>query len=162
YEQGQRRYPVFYMLHGWTGNLDSHLGEVQSALDAMIRARQIGEMITVFVDGQNALLGSFYRTSTATGDYETYIAQDLVNLIEARYRTLATNASRGITGFSMGGYGAMHLALNFPNTFSVVVAQSGYYDTADAVTDGALTKVGVAEVESSHYQKLFTCGYFPS
>ena len=85
-----------------------------------------------------------------------------MNLIDARYRTLATNASRGITGFSMGGHGAMHLALNFPNSFSVVVAQSGYYDTADAVTDGALTKVGVAEVESSHYQKLFTCGYFPS
>jgi hypothetical protein len=47
------------MLHGWTGNLDTHLGEVQSALDSMIRTRQIGEMIAVFVNGQNALLGSF-------------------------------------------------------------------------------------------------------
>lgn len=141
YAQGQRRYPVFYMLHGRTGNIDSHLGEVQSALDSMIRTRQIGEMMAVFVDGQNALLGSFYRSSTATGDYETYIAHDLVNLIDARYRTLATNASRGITGFSMGGYGAMHLALNYPNTFSVVVAQSGYYDTTDAATDGALKEI---------------------
>jgi enterochelin esterase-like enzyme len=141
YEQGQRRYPVFFMLHGWTENLDTHLGEVQSALDSMIRRRQIGEMIAVFVDGSNALRGSFYRTSTATGDYETYIAHDLVNLIDARYRTFATNSSRGITGFSMGGYGAMHLALNYPSVFSVVVAQSGYYDTTDAVTDGALKEI---------------------
>jgi enterochelin esterase-like enzyme len=141
YDEGQRRYPVFYMLHGWTENLDTHLAEVRSALDSMIRTRQIGEMVAVFVDGQNALLGSFYRTSTATGDYGTYITHDLVNLIDARYRTLATNASRGITGFSMGGYGAMHLALNYPNVFSVVVAQSGYYDTTDAVTDGALKEI---------------------
>ncbi len=141
YGQGQRRYPVFYMLHGTEQNLDTYLGVVQATLDSMIQARQIGEMIAVFVDGQNALLGSFYRTSTATGDYETYIARDLVNLIDARYRTLATNASRGLCGFSMGGYGAMHLALNFPNTFSVVVAQSGYYDTTDAGTDGALKQI---------------------
>jgi enterochelin esterase-like enzyme len=141
YAQSQRRYPVFYMLHGWTGDSDSHLGEMQSALDSMIRTRQIGEMIAVFVDGRNALLGSFYRASAATGDYETYIVQDLVNLIDARYRTLATNSSRGITGFSMGGYGALHLALHYPDTFSVVVAQSGYYDAADAVTDAALREI---------------------
>ena len=78
YAQGQRRYPVFYMLHGTEENLDTYLGEVQATLDSMIQARQIGEMIAVFVDGQNALLGSFYRTSAATGDYETYIAHDLV------------------------------------------------------------------------------------
>ena len=141
YAQGSRRYPAFYMLHGFGENLDRHLSEVRVALDTLIRTRQIGEMMAVFVDGRNSLLGAFYRTSAANGDYETYIAQELVKLIDARYRTLATTASRGLCGFSMGGYGAMHLALNFPDTFSVVAAQSGYYDSTDAVTDETLKEI---------------------
>jgi hypothetical protein len=116
----------------------------------MIRTRQIGEMIAVFVDGQNTLLGSFYRTSTATGDYETYIAHDLVNLIDARYRTLATNASRGLCGFSMGGYGAMHLPLNSSEYLlgrSCTVRLLRYYRR---VTDGRARSEIAREVNPSH------------
>jgi S-formylglutathione hydrolase FrmB len=72
-------------------------------------------------------------------------------------------SSRGITGFSMGGYGAMHLALNFPNSFSVVVAQSGYYDTADAVTDGALKEDRARQsndIRSNREHDLATAGAF--
>lgn len=145
YAQGQQRYPVFYLLHGWGGNPESHLEEMQSTLDSLIRTRQIGEMMAVFVDGSNALHGSFYRTSTVTGDYETYLVRDLVNHIDTHYRTLATQASRGITGFSMGGYGALHLAFHYPDSFSVVVSQCGYYDTTDAASDTALKQIARAK-----------------
>jgi S-formylglutathione hydrolase FrmB len=94
----------------------------------MIHNTQIGEMIAVFVDGSNRLSGSQYRSSITIGDYETYIVKDLVNHIDANYRTIANRNSRGITGISMGGYGAMHLALKYPDVFSVVVSQAGRYD----------------------------------
>ena len=87
------------------------------------------------------MLGSFYRRSIVNGDYETYIARDLVQLIDGRYRTLATNSSRAVAGFSMGGYGALHLAFNYPSVFSVVSSQGGYYDAADSITEGALKAI---------------------
>ncbi|MBI2501700.1 MAG: T9SS type A sorting domain-containing protein [Candidatus Latescibacteria bacterium] len=70
-----------------------------------------------------------YLSSKVIGDYETYIAKDLVAYIDSHYRTFAHRYARGITGFSMGGYGAMHLALKYPEVFGAVVAQAGFYDS---------------------------------
>lgn len=127
YKISDRRYPAFYILHGSFGNAGS-MTNIKPTLDAMIHNAQIGEMIAVFVDGSNKLSGSQYRSSITIGDYETYIVEDLVNHIDSNYRTIAHRNSRGITGMSMGGYGAMHLALKYPEVFGVVVAQSGRYD----------------------------------
>jgi len=135
YDSTQKRYPVVYMLHGYTGNPCGMVVALQPALDSMTAARTIGEMIVVFPDGNNRLQGSHYLSSPVIGDYETYIAKDLVAYIDAHYRTLATRDSRGITGVSMGGWGSMHLALKFPDVFSVVVPNAGYYD---AVGDSAV------------------------
>jgi len=82
------------------------VGTVQNSLNLLILQRKIGEMIAVFVnDGANRLKGSFYLSSPVIGDFETYITQDLVNLIDEQYRTLSARESRGVTGFSMGGWG---------------------------------------------------------
>jgi predicted esterase len=101
---------------------------MKPTIDLMMRNRDIGEIIAVFVDGSNKFHGSEYLSSETIGDYETYITQDLVNHIDANYRTIAHRSSRGITGYSMGGYGSMRLALKYPSVFSVVVAQAGFYD----------------------------------
>ena len=127
YKTSDNHYPVFYMLHGSFGNAGSMTG-IKPTLDAMIHNAQIGEMIVVFVDGSNKLSGSQYRSSVTIGDYETYLVKDLVNHVDSNYRTIDHRNSRGITGMSMGGYGAMHLALKYPEVFNVVVAQSGRYD----------------------------------
>jgi len=87
-------------------------------LDGMIRNGEIGEMIAVFIDGGN----SWY-----VGEYEPYIARDLVQYVDGHYRTIPHRSSRGITGYSMGGIGAMHLALKFPEVFAVTVPQAGGY-----------------------------------
>jgi hypothetical protein len=71
------------------------------------------------------------------GDYETYITKDLVSLIDGRFRTLNARESRGISGFSMGGWGAMHLALKFPAIFSVTVPEAGFYDSTSQWADDA-------------------------
>lgn len=146
YDQSKKRYPVIYALHGYTQNENALVSPsqfvpsaMQPTLDSMIGQRRIGEFIVVFVNATNRLNGSFYLSSPVIGDYETYIARDLVTLIDSKYRTLAARESRGIVGFSMGGWGAMHLALKFPNVFSAVAAESGFYNSRGAWADG-LTK----------------------
>ncbi len=136
YDTSTNRYPVVYVLHGYTQDENALVGTLQSSLDSMIRQRAIGEFIAVFVNGANKLSGSFYLSSPAIGDYETYIAKDLVSLIDGRYRTLSSRESRGLTGFSMGGWGAMHLAFKFSEVFSVAVAESGLYDARGKLMDG--------------------------
>ena len=134
YETSGDRYPVFYVLHGYGGNHWSHPYTCKSALEKMIADEKLGEMIGVFVDGSSKFTGSWYLSSETIGDYETYIVRDLVDHIDANYRTTAHRDTRGITGFSMGGYGALHLALKYPEVFSVVDAQAGAppYDINDA------------------------------
>ncbi len=134
YTSGDRRYPVIYVLHGYTGNATS-LTSVIAPYEAMLRAEKVGEMILVFVDGSNRLGGSYYQSSPTVGDVETYIVSDLVGHVDAMFRTLADRGHRGITGFSMGGYGAMRLALKYPDVFGAVVAEGGLYDMAKRLTD---------------------------
>jgi hypothetical protein len=101
---------------------------IKSTADSMIRNGDIKEMIVVFVEGYNKFGGAYFLNSETIGDYETYVIRDLVNHIDANYRTIAHRNSRGITGYSMGGDSAMHLAMKFPETFSVVVPNAAGYD----------------------------------
>ena len=125
YQISGKDYPVIYVLHGYLGSAGS-LTNMKPTLDFMIRKDRIKEMIVVFVDGNNKFRGSYYHNSETIGDYETYISSDLVEHIDANYRTIAHRNSRGITGYSMGGFGAMHLALKYPETFGAVVGQAGF------------------------------------
>jgi S-formylglutathione hydrolase len=68
------------------------------------------------------LQGSFYSNSITTGNWEDFIATELVAFVDTHYRTLAKVESRGIAGHSMGGYGAMRIAIRHPTTFSSVYA----------------------------------------
>ncbi len=137
YDTGTNRYPVVYVLHGWYEDNNTMVGLLQSNLDFMIQQRSIGEMIAVFPNASNLLWGWWYFSSPVIGDYETYIAKDLVQLINARYRTLPARESRAVTGGSMGGFGVMHLALKFPDVFSVAVAEAGLYDSRSQHANGA-------------------------
>jgi enterochelin esterase-like enzyme len=135
YDLSQKRYPSIYVLHGFPEDENELLAGLKSSMDSLISGRRIVEMIAVFVNTSNRLGGSFCLSSPVIGDYETYIATDLVNLVDTQYRTLPARESRGIHGFSIGGFGAMHLALKFPSTFSVVVAESGTYDSRSPAND---------------------------
>jgi S-formylglutathione hydrolase FrmB len=97
-------------------------------MDKLVGEGKAKEIIFVMLDAGNRLGGSWYLSSKTIGDYETYITKDLVSYIDNNYRTIAHRNSRGIAGFSMGGYGSMHLALKYPEMFSVVAAHAGSYD----------------------------------
>ena len=143
YKFTEKRYPVIYVLHGFNGTSKSLTQKMKSAMDRMILSEEIQEAIAVFVDGSNRFGGSQYLSSPTIGDYETYIRRDLVNFIDKQYRTIPHRDSRGITGFSMGAYGSMHLSLKYPEVFGVVVAQAGTYKFDDDLIQSFTEKGGV-------------------
>jgi enterochelin esterase-like enzyme len=76
------------------------------------------EFIIVMPNAYTRYQGSMYSNSAATGDWESFVAKDLVRFIDQHYRTLATRASRGLAGHSMGGYGTLRIGMKYPAVFS--------------------------------------------
>jgi enterochelin esterase-like enzyme len=128
YNSSDKRYPVVYVLHWYTGHYGTMVGYVQDPYETALSKGDVQEMIFVFPDASNKLGGSQYLSSPTIGDYETYITKELVDLVDATYRTIPDRNSRGLTGCSMGGDGSMGLALKYPNVFSVAAPASGTYD----------------------------------
>jgi S-formylglutathione hydrolase len=121
-----KRYPVLYMLHGYTDNDEKWMGLVKhwinlpTVIDKAVAAKESREMIVVMPDGFTRFQGSMYSNSVTTGDWEDFIASELVAYIDAHYRTVPSAASRGLAGHSMGGYGAMRIGMKHPEVFAAV------------------------------------------
>jgi S-formylglutathione hydrolase len=101
-----------------------NLMAVPDAAAADIRDGSAREMILVHPDAFTVYSGSMYSNSLTTGDWEHYIAGDLVNYIDSHYRTIADRASRGLAGHSMGGYGTVRIGMKHPEVFSALHAMS--------------------------------------
>jgi S-formylglutathione hydrolase FrmB len=128
-QEPARRYPVVYLLHGYQGShkqwtAGGNVWNIRDVMDKLIRGGQVREMIVVMPDATNRFGGSFYTNSAATGDWEDCIVKDLVAFVDAKYRTLPVAASRGIAGHSMGGYGALKLAMKHPDRFGAAYGLS--------------------------------------
>jgi S-formylglutathione hydrolase FrmB len=93
-------------------------------MNDLIRKGAAREMIVVVPSGRNGYFGSFYTNSPVSGRWEDFFARDLVAWVDAQYRTLARPESRGIAGHSMGGYGALMLAMKHADVFGAVYALS--------------------------------------
>ena len=125
-----RRYPVVYMLHGFTDSDDKWFGLVKHWInlpEVVNKALADGatrEMIVVMPNAFTRFKGSMYSNSVAVGDWETFVTKELVNYIDSHYRTIPQAASRGLAGHSMGGYGAMRLGMKSPDVYSSVYALS--------------------------------------
>lgn len=125
-----RRYPVVYLLHGytdsdehWFGLAGPHFVNVPSAADGAFAAGA-HELIIVMPNAFTRYQGSMYSNSAVTGDWEGFVAHELVAYIDKHYRTLATRASRGLAGHSMGGYGTVRLGMKYPDVFSSLYSMS--------------------------------------
>jgi S-formylglutathione hydrolase FrmB len=121
-----RRYPVIYLLHGIFDDYEVWLRieEVPARLDHLIAAGAMPEVLVVMPNGGNRFGGGYYRNSPISGNWADFIADDLIDHVDAAFRTLASVDSRAVVGHSMGGYGALHLAISRPGVFSVVWAMS--------------------------------------
>ena len=131
YATSEKRYPVVYVLHYYTGSSNTDLWDFKTTFEGAHKAGEVRDMIMVFPDASNKLGGSWYLDSPTTGGYETYITRELVDYIDGQFRTIPQPESRGITGCSMGGDGAAHLALQHPDVFSVAAPISASYDWAN-------------------------------
>jgi S-formylglutathione hydrolase len=127
----QRRYPVVYYLTGFADQifLYTHVPYyqgflLQDAMDRLIGEKKIREMIVVIPNGLTPLGGSFYVNSPVNGNWEDFVVRDLVGRIDAGYRTIAAPRSRAISGHSMGGFGALNMAMRHPDVFAAVYALS--------------------------------------
>jgi S-formylglutathione hydrolase FrmB len=125
-----RRYPVVYLLHGYTGtdlsyfNNNGNARFLPAIAERAFAAGTSREMILVMPNAMNAFGGSMYSNSVTTGDWESYIADDLVAYMDKNYRTITTRAGRGLGGHSMGGYGTIRIAMKRPDVFAAVYALS--------------------------------------
>jgi len=121
-----RRYPVLYLLHGVLDSPEVWVEPaydgmtIQATMDSLIAAEEIGPTIVVMPNGRNAYGGSYYANSPVSGNWADFIARDLVAHVDATYRTIPRRESRAILGHSMGGFGAIRLAMLYPEVFSVV------------------------------------------
>lgn len=117
-----RRYPVVYFLHGLGQNEQAMIDSGGWNLTQdMWEQTQIGEFLIVAPDGDRSF---FINSRDGKRPYEDFLVDELLPLIDSRYRTKQGRHNRGITGVSMGGYGALHLALRHPDLFGSVSANS--------------------------------------
>lgn len=125
-ENTGKRFPVLYMLHGfsdtdskWFG-WEDHWINLHDLLDESMKEDGIREMIVVMPNAYNRFKGSMYSSSPTIGDWETFVASELVSYIDEHYRTIPDRESRGLAGHSMGGYGTIRLGMKFPEVFSSI------------------------------------------
>jgi endo-1,4-beta-xylanase len=120
-----RRYPVVYWLHGMCGHAWNGSGFVHE-LDDAIHGNQAPPMIAVLVNGMS---DSYYFDSPdGRWPIESVIVKDLVPYVDRTYRTIAKPEARAVQGFSMGGFGAAHLAFKFPDIFGIAVIDAGAFN----------------------------------
>jgi len=126
YDSSGTRYPVVYYLHGflWSDSLLVAADHIDRALDKAIADGKIRPVIVVMPNENTIYGGSFYTNSPLTGRWADFTAKELVQYVDAHFRTVANRNSRGISGHSMGGHGAIKLGMLYPDVFSCVYALS--------------------------------------
>ena len=124
-KEKRRRYPVVYALHGYSIGAEqwTHEIHVPQTIEGAF-AQGVKEMIVVLPDSKTVHNGSMYSSSVTTGDFEQFIAHDVVAYIDAHYRTIPARESRGLVGHSMGGYGATRIGMKHPDVFASLYIMS--------------------------------------
>src|SRR4029077_13261843 len=120
-----RRYPVVYALHGYSIGAEQWSKEIhvpQTIEGAFAQGAK--EMIVVLPDSKTLHNGSMYSSSVTTGDFEQFIARDVVAYIDAHYRTIPNRLARGLVGHSMGGYGATRIGMRHSDVFGSLYIMS--------------------------------------
>ena len=124
----ERHFPVVYLLHGLrsTDVEFFKLGNLKEILDEMMASGEIAQAIFVAPSGFDGYWTNHAPTRTRSGPrWADYVVDEVVREVDSRYRTRPYGGSRALVGASMGGFGAMSLALQYPHMFGTAVSLSG-------------------------------------
>ena len=123
YAQSANRFPVVYLLHGYSGSYNNWINRVP----ALKQLADDNQVLIVCPDGDTA---SWYFDSPVNSrmKFETYIGMEVPAFIDASYKTIPRREARAITGLSMGGHGAMFIGYRHAKTFGGVGSMSGAVD----------------------------------
>jgi S-formylglutathione hydrolase FrmB len=130
-DEPDRAYPVVYVIQGYTGhvamwrNRTAYRQPFPEAADAMFARGDAPPAIVVYVDAWTAYGGSQFVDSPGTGRYHSYLCDEVVAYVDARYRTIPDAAHRAITGKSSGGFGAMITPMLRPDVFGALATHAG-------------------------------------
>jgi S-formylglutathione hydrolase FrmB len=126
-----RRYPVVYVVQGYSGHVGMWFNRAPfrqtyvELADALFASGTAPPALMVFVDGWTAYGGSQFLDSPGTGRYHSYLCDEIVPWVDARYRTIPCPAHRAITGKSSGGYAAMVTPMLRPDLFGALATHAG-------------------------------------
>jgi S-formylglutathione hydrolase FrmB len=130
-DEPERRYPVVYVIQGYTGyvsmwgNRSAYRQPFPETADAVFANGQAPPAIVAYVDAWTAYGGSQFVDSPGTGRYHSYLCDEVVPWVDGRYRTLAAPAHRAIMGKSSGGFGAMITPMLRPDLFGALATHAG-------------------------------------
>ena len=129
-------YPVLYLMHGFSGNYADWVSKVPS----IKQLADVYNMIIVCPDGG---FSSWYMDSPVNKDwmYDTYISSELVKYIDGHYATIKDRAGRAITGLSMGGHGALYLAITHQDVYGAAGSMSGGVDLKPFAKDFGISNI---------------------
>ena len=135
-----KRYPTLYLLHGSPGGERDWFsaGKADQSADTLIALNKMSEVILIVPDGNGrpGATSEWGNSFDHRQNMETFVALDLVRYVDQKYRTIAEPAYRGIGGLSMGGFGAMNIAVHHPDVFGFVIALGGYYRAEGSIWGG--------------------------
>ncbi|HEY2382837.1 MAG TPA: alpha/beta hydrolase-fold protein [Terriglobia bacterium] len=141
-----RQFPVVYFLHDY-GTHSNPIDQIKEFADRYAAMQGFSEPVVVVPDAYTLHKGSMYSSSVTTGDWESFVAEDLVGYIDTHYRTLAKPISRGLAGYSMGGYGALRIAMTHPGVFSSLYIMSACCLSAMNPTPDAMLPASPSDKE---------------
>jgi S-formylglutathione hydrolase FrmB len=129
--QGEKRYGVVYVLHGYTGDVAALLASrpwetnVVQWADRSIVNGTMPPVLLAIIDGNTRLGGSQYVDSIHNGAYATYVVRDAIGHVDRNYPTIPNEGGRAVVGKSSGGFGALYLVMTAPGTFCAFASHSG-------------------------------------
>jgi enterochelin esterase family protein len=134
YEETNRRYPTAYLLHAYGDTAEGLVtpatdGQrwappLEDVLDPVFGRMGVPPMVVVIPDGNSRYGCGQWIDSPVTGRFEQYVVHDVVASIDSTYRTIPHARSRGVFGFSSGGFGAWNIASRNPDVFGAMAVLS--------------------------------------
>ncbi len=148
YATSQRRYPVVYLLHGYSGNETDWVqsGEANRTADKLIASGEIPDMIIVMPDGQNSW---YVNQEVGNEKYADFFIKEFIPFIDKTYRTKAEKNYRAISGLSMGGYGSGLFALKNLDLFNACAGLSSAIRTDEETVEAT------DDYFSSRFEKIY-------